>query len=60
MTYREFMDTNTYRDCDVIYFINEDGVELDDLPEEDYIDAEVLKVNKSECTGIIEVVLKGA
>lgn len=58
MKYREFMRSEMFVNADVIDYLDENYEELDVIDDEDYFDCEVIEVNKSECVGVIEIVLK--
>ncbi len=57
MKYADAMETKVYKEADVVYFVDEDGCEID-LTDKDYFNMEVLQINKSECVGVIEVMFK--
>ena len=60
MTFNEFKNTKDYIEAELIDYYYDDGEEVCIVDiEENYIgNNEVVAVNKSECAGLIEVVLK--
>ncbi len=60
MTFNEFKNTKEYIEAEIIDFCYEDGEEvcIVDIEENFIGNKEVVAVNKSECIGLIEVVLK--
>lgn len=57
MMYKDFLETDMNKEADVVYFVDEDGHELD-LTDKDYFEMEILQANKSECAGVVEVMFK--
>ena len=45
-------------DAHVVDYLDENSEELEVLDDEKYLDCEVLECHKSDCIGVIEVVLK--
>lgn len=57
MKYKDFLKTDMHKEADVVYFVDENGQELD-LTDEKYFEMEILQANKRECAGVVEVVFK--